>query len=618
MRYSRATQRTYSSGFQLPFLAFLFLGITACGSGDSGSDNDVDDDDLTPINNAPVATNTNFIINENTILSDNVSATDQDNDLLSYRVTNSTDNGNLTFENDGSFTYQPNQNFIGQDNFVFVANDGSVDSNMATITITINEVNNQSATDEALRELITANNLTGDPTVNRSLPEISESLPQLGMKLFFSKSLGGDIDSACVTCHHPVLGGADNLSLPVGVASANEDLLGQGRELASGELPSVPRNAPTVFNTGLWDSGLFHDSRVESLGKESDANGAVSAIRTPDSAFGIADENAGANLASAQARFPVTSVEEMKGETFESGSDNQAIRAHLAARIGDYGEGANELVTNTWLSEFQLAFNSGDNAETLITFENIAHAIGEYERSMVFVNNPWKDYVEGDNNALTEQQKQGAILFLTSVENGGGGCINCHNGDFFTDEQHHTIGFPQIGPGKGDGNDDDFGRERETGSSDDRYRFRTPSLLNVAVTAPYGHSGAYQNLNEVMAHYNNPQGQINNFFTRNELCDLGQFESLNNCDVDDFYPNARDNTQLAINKLQEERNAGTSLFPATNLNQQERQELVAFLNALTDPCVVDRNCIGQWIPDINADGPDGNQLNAIDENGDFY
>lgn len=615
MHYSSSTKNLSLPFYQWPLLLLLFAGISACGGGGSGNG---DNDDTPDINNAPVAVNANFSIDENETLNGNVTATDQDNDPLSFRVTNDTNNGNLTFSNNGSFTYQPNQNFSGQDSFVFVANDGNVDSNMATVTITVNDGGNQSATDTELRELIAQNNLTGDPTTNRTLPAITDPLAQLGMKLFFSKSLGGDMDSACVTCHHPVLGGGDDLVLPVGVGSVNEDLLGPGREMASGELPPVPRNAPTVFNVGLWDSSLFHDSRVESLGKEPDANGAVSQIRTPDSAFGTADENAGANLAAAQARFPVTSAEEMKGHSFEAGGDNQAVRDHLAARIGDYGEGVDELTTNEWLAEFQQAMNSGDDAETLITFDNIANAIGEYERSMVFVDNPWKAYVEGDNTALTEQQKQGAILFLTSVDNGGGGCINCHSGDFFTDELHHTIGFPQIGPGKGDGNNDDFGRERETGNSDDRYRFRTPSLLNVAVTGPYGHAGAYENLNDVVSHYNNPQGQVNDFFNDDELCDSDQFESINNCDIDDLYPDARANTNLALDKLQDERNAGTSLFPPTNLNQQERQQLVAFLNALTDPCVEDRNCIGQWIPDINDDGPDGNQLNAVDENGDFY
>lgn len=468
-------------------------------------------------------------------------------------------------------------------------------------------------TDTELRALINDQGLTGDPSTGRTLPSINDSLPQLGKILFFSKSLGGDFDAACVTCHHPVLGGADDLSLPIGVGATNPDQLGVGR-VHTGGVPLVPRNSPTVFNVGLNDDSMFWDSRIESLGKEDGSNGAASGIRTPDTALGVADVNAGANLVAAQARFPVTSEEEMKGTTFENGSSGDAIRAHLAARIGDYGVGAGELpVSSTWLSEFQTAFASTDSASTLITFDNIATAIAEYERSMVFVNNPWRDYVNGNDSALTENQKLGAILFFTSTNQGGGGCSSCHSGDFFSDGQHHTIAFPQIGPGKGDGTNDDFGRERETSNQVDRYRFRTPSLLNVAVTAPYGHSGSYADLNAVLSHYNNPRGTVNNFFNNGGWCQLTQFGSITNCTS--LYPDAEDNTDEALDKLRDEQQANTTLFDNINLNNQERQLVVQFLSALTDPCVEDRTCLSPWIADPTSSGPDGHQLNAISSGG---
>jgi cytochrome c peroxidase len=155
-----------------------------------------------------------------------------------------------------------------------------------------------SAQDTELRALIENLNIN-EEIITSHLPDISEDLPQLGMKLFYSQSLGGDFDSACVTCHHPTLGGGDSLSLPVGVGAIIPTLLGPGRTHSSG-LPEVPRNAPTIFNIGLWDTGLFLDSRVESIGKEPDTNGSISSIRTPDSNFLVADLNAGANLTAAQ------------------------------------------------------------------------------------------------------------------------------------------------------------------------------------------------------------------------------------------------------------------------------------------------------------------------------
>ena len=472
--------------------------------------------------------------------------------------------------------------------------------------------NDDDPVDVELRAILSNQDLVGDAAFNRTLPSINDPLPQLGKVLFFSKSLGGDLDSACVTCHHPMLGGADNLSLPVGVNAVDPDLLGPGREHASG-VPNVPRNSPTVFNTGLWDSGLFWDSRVESFGKEEFSNGAVSDIRTPDTPFNVADPDAGANLAAAQARFPVTSNEEMRGENFEAGASNDAVRNHLAARIGGYGIGAGELGTTTWLNLFQEALDSTEGAETIVTFDNIALALGEYERSMVFVDNAFAAYVAGDNDALTNQQKNGAILFFTDVDDGGAGCANCHSGDRFTDELHHVIAFPQVGHGKGDGNNDDFGRERETGDSDDRYRFRTPSLLNVAVTAPYGHAGAYETLDEVLNHYDNPGNTVENFFDDGGVCQLAQFEGVAECET--LYPDAEANTQLALDKLAQERQAGTSLFENPNLNGNEEDAIVAFLESLTDPCVLDRTCLAPWIANPSED-PDGQQLNAMDATGD--
>jgi len=455
--------------------------------------------------------------------------------------------------------------------------------------------------------------LTGDPAAGRDLPSIDDPIPQLGKQLFFSKSLGGGFDSACVSCHHPLLGGADGLPLSVGTGAVDPDVLGPGRTGADG-LPNVPRNSPTVFNSGLHDSVMFWDSRVESVNKDLNQNGRGSGIRTPDSALFVADVNSGENLPAAQALFPVSSPEEMLADTFEAGSDGDTIRAHLAARLGNYGVGAGELATNAWLAEFQSAFASSLPAEQLITFANIAFAIGEYERSMVFINNAWRRYVEGDNDAMTNAAKRGAILFFTSPDddNEGFGCRQCHSGDFFSDGEHHTVGFPSIGPGRGDGNNDDFGREHETGLTEDRYRFRTPSLLNVEMTAPYGHAGAYETLDDVVRHYNNQNGAADNFFEDGGWCQIAQFEGIPDCE--NLYPDAEANTNAALAKVRRERNSLPldEQVPQVGINNGERRDVIAFLESLTDPCVLDRACLAPWIADPTATGPDGMQLNALD------
>ena len=462
------------------------------------------------------------------------------------------------------------------------------------------------ALDEQLAPLLTAANVTGDAAGNRVLPEISQPLPQLGKLLFFSASLGGEFDTACVSCHHPLLGGADALSLPVGVGASEPLLLGPGRVHALSGLPNVPRNSPTVFNSGLWDGGMFWDSRVESFGKEENANGLVSSIRTPDVALGAVDADAGDSLPVAQARFPVTSDVEMRGD-LAPGASNEEVRNHLAGRIGGHGTGAGEIDATQWRQAFADVYGE-DSPERLVTFSRIAEALGAYERSMIFTRNPFTDYLEGDLQALTAAQKRGAILFYSEPEDGGGSCHRCHSGNSFSDNEHHTIAFPQIGFGMGDGTEDDFGRGGETGTELDRYRFRTPSLLNVAVTAPYGHAGAYESLDQVLAHYNNSGATVTAFFNGGGVCSLEQFE--NNSDCGNLYPNARANSEAALVKLAEERASGDSEFENLQLNNNERSDLVAFLQALTDPCVQNADCLAPWIADSEDDGPDGQQINA--------
>lgn len=455
-----------------------------------------------------------------------------------------------------------------------------------------------SALDQQLGTLLNDQNITGDPTVGLNLPSINDPLAQLGMKLFFSKSLGGEMDSACVVCHHPSLGGTDNLSLSVGVEAVNVELLGPGRRSISGDF-LVPRNAPTTFNSGLYRRGLFWDSRVAQLD---------GGIQTPD-------DSTASSLLAAQAKFPVTSTEEMKTGRFESDSDNNAIRGHLAARIGGYDGGfsaQNELANNSWSTEFQSAFGTSESAETLISYDNIATALATYEASQVFINNPWKNYLDGNNTAISVDAKRGAVLFFTSNQNGGGDCSRCHSGDFFTDEQHHVVAFPQTGPGKGDGNtgDDDFGLERELGNANDRYKFRTPSLLNASMTAPYGHTGAYQSLIDVVRHYDRPKRAID-FFNDNNWCEaITDPTNTQNCNT--LFPNARANTQRVQNALDiQPRNESIN---GITLNNNEVNQIVEFLETLTDPCIQSRTCLSPWIPEATG-GPDGNQLNAIDRLG---
>ena len=437
-----------------------------------------------------------------------------------------------------------------------------------------------SETDRALRRLIQANGLKGDPASGLELPSIDDPVAVLGRKLFFSKSLGGDRDSACVSCHHPMLGGGDGLAQSVGVAAEEQDLLGPGRSHPDGDL-TVPRNAPTTFNLALWQKGLFWDSRVENL----EGGG----TRTPDSDFGTPDPDAGASLSEAQSRFPVTSAEEMRGFDFVLDGSNAEVRTALEQRLVEDGN---------WVEEFAAAFDSSE-----ISYGRIAEAIAAYEDSQVFTKTPWRAYVEGSLEAIGESAKRGAILFFRTTEDGGADCASCHAGDFFTDEDFHSICAPQIGRGKGDGfsGSNDHGRARENDDRNYRFAFRTPTLLNVSATGPYLHSGAYDELADVVRHHLDPQAAIERFDP----------SSVPLAASDDFDRN----TQEMLDFLEVSGRAIEFFDAPFDHTAEQIEDLVAFLGTLTDPCVVERDCLAPWIADPLTEDVDGHLLVAVDQEG---
>jgi cytochrome c peroxidase len=164
----------------------------------------------------------------------------------------------------------------------------------------------------------------------------------------------------------------------------------------------------------------------------------------------------------------------------------------------------------------------------------------------------------------------------------------------------------QIGRGKGDGENgsDDFGRFRETKDEKDKYAFRTPSLLNVTATGPWGHAGGSATLEQAIRTHLNPQ------------------EALNSYDFSQLAPNLQavdmvTNTQRAIDKLVLNRADGITSIEDTELTDTEVAELVSFIETLTDPCVEDRECLSKWIPDASDTNPDTLRLNAIDNDGNY-
>ena len=455
-----------------------------------------------------------------------------------------------------------------------------------------------SGVDGQLRMLIAQHGVTGDPSTGRIIPSIGSPKAQLGMKLFYTKALSLNFDSACVSCHHPFLGGGDNLTLPIGTEALDPDLLGPGRVHKNSGVsyfdggPTVPRNAPTTFNAALADVGQFWDNRIESLTGTPKQNGSAGGMLIPGASDHdriVVGPEFAANLPSAQANFPIVSGAEMRAYGHGDLDSKSSIRGYLADRLSgangntDLGQQAKD----AWLAEFRKGLNQ-PNAEalTLITAKNIGDSIGEYERSQLFVNNPWKAYVNGNKNAISEKAKRGAILFYSSYENGGVNCVQCHSGDKFTDEALYVMAVPQIGRGKNeDGTSEDYGRSNITQNIADKYKFRTMSLLNIAKTGPWGHSGAYTTLRDMVQHMVKPETAAN-YKPEEHLTQTGIAVQCKDVSTD---------TAHALEQLQVNRQKGISPHRSVDLAPEQIDEIVAFLETLTDPCVGDLGCLSRWV-----------------------
>ncbi len=122
--------------------------------------------------------------------------------------------------------------------------------------------------------------------------------------------------------------------------------------------------------------------------------------------------------------------------------------------------------------------------DSRITVERVLGALEAFSRSIRSGETPFDRFVKGEYTALDDQQLEGMHLFRTKA-----GCINCHNGPYFTDLSYHNLGNSL------DFNrQPDYGRSLFTGKYSDWGKFRTPGLRNVARTAPYMHNGSVASL----------------------------------------------------------------------------------------------------------------------------
>ena len=127
-----------------------------------------------------------------------------------------------------------------------------------------------------------------------------------------------------------------------------------------------------------------------------------------------------------------------------------------------------------------------------VTIERIAQAIATYERTITAAKTRFDRFISGEKVPFTDEEVIGLHLFRTKAR-----CINCHNTPLFADEQFHNEGLSYYGRMY-----EDLGRYKITGKKEDVGGFKTPSLRNVADTAPYIHNGFVPDLEGMIEMYN--------------------------------------------------------------------------------------------------------------------
>ena len=332
---------------------------------------------------------------------------------------------------------------------------------------------------------------------------------RLGQMFFFDARFSKDGTISCSTCHSPFHGFAD----------VEATSLGAGRGT---------RNAPTLLNAA-YNKWQFWDGRADTLWTQ-----ALAALEGEK-------EQDGTRLQYAH----------LINQHYEA--DYEAVFGALpeledATRFPAQGKPGGLLFDN---------MSEADQRAVNTIFANIGKAIEAYERLLISRNAPFDQYVAGDAEAITLEAKRGLKIFI-----GKGVCILCHDTPNFTDNEFHNLGVPQGGLPEDTGRFDGISKllaNPFNGSgiySDDtavatrilnfleptlqhQGEFKTPTLRNVALTAPYFHTGEFPTLASVVE-FNNAGGTRNGFVGRRE----GTLEPL-------------------------------------HLSEQEKEDLVEFLKTLT-------------------------------------
>jgi cytochrome c peroxidase len=325
--------------------------------------------------------------------------------------------------------------------------------------------------------------------------KIDNQLADLGRLAFHDSLLGLNDDNSCAGCHSARNGFGDSQSIAIGVE--NNNIVGPDR---AG--PRNQRRTPLILNNVFYPA-LMWNSRFSSISGDPFDNSAGFQFPLPE-AFSLSNLS---HLLEAQAFIPTTEKPEMTG--FHPGvpGTNDGIRAAVVDRLNANAE---------YRKLFGRIFKDVKTGAP-ITYEMLARAIAEFEFTLVFADAPIDRFARGLKNAMTEDEKRGAVLFFGSAN-----CVSCHavagqSNEMFSDFRQHVAGIPQIAPTAGNvafdgpGGNEDFGLEQITGNPNDRYAFRTSPLRNLALQPAFFHNGCFTHLEDAVRYHLDAIGSASSY-----------------------------------------------------------------------------------------------------------
>lgn len=309
---------------------------------------------------------------------------------------------------------------------------------------------------------------------------------RFGEKLFSDNQLSLENNISCHTCHSTDFGSSDALPFSIGTGGAGE---GSDRKKLSAD--TTPRSSPHLFNKGhksvktmFWDGRVrYSEAKDEYTTPEPGLNG-----KSPKLAH-IRDKIE--NVMAMQALFPIVNPSEMLGKKQTNLSNTNAWEI-VAKRI------KNDPSYKQYTSSED--FNIADIANALSYFQTIKFQV---------LDTPFDAYINGEKSALSKVEKLGLDIFLNK-----GRCVRCHNGVLLSNNAFQGVAAPQTGEGITE-DKDDLGFYHGSSEKRGKYLFKNQPLRNIALTAPFMHSGSLLDLKAVIEHYDDPINSLRNYDVSN-------------------------------------------------------------------------------------------------------